>query len=140
MIKNKTKQHCSIAALLSSRALHLSRCHPNKARAAPSARGSESRAERSERGGRDRRQGSAGRSGEEVQEEEELQEGSDGKWAGEMGNSESEGSLLKGVGTAAAGREVEKNMQQEVSSHPARRTILMVMKTDTKQNCLVLFP
>lgn len=41
----KKKQHCSITALLSSPALHLSRCHPNKAREAPSARGSESRAE-----------------------------------------------------------------------------------------------
>lgn len=57
----KKKQQFSITALLSSLAMHLSCCHTNKARAAPSARGSESSAERSETGGCDRKQGSAGR-------------------------------------------------------------------------------
>lgn len=40
--------------------------------------------------------------------EEEAERESDGKWAGEGGNAESVESLLKGDGTAAAGKEVEK--------------------------------
>lgn len=44
-----------------------------------------------------------------------MEEGSDGKWAGEVENAESVESLLKGDGTAAAGKEVmQENMQQDV--------------------------